>query len=183
MKYVFGLITTSLDRWRAEQNETGESHLKLQNRGLLTVFIDKCLKILHIAMLHPQDYSVDLISKFLFTKNVNTEAEGGFAPRNWLYLLQMFQVIETYNQSAMTDIKLALIRFIAEFLVQVNHFEDNFLDELIDARIGIRGDQSGTFYQGDFTTYGSVLFIEFAKVFKELYIDASHSEQVHDAEN
>jgi allantoicase len=31
-----------------------------------------------------------------------------------------------------TDIKLALIRFISEFLIQTAHFENNFLDELVN---------------------------------------------------
>ena len=30
-----------------------------------------------------------------------------------------------------TDIKLALIRFISEFLIQTAHFKENFLDELV----------------------------------------------------
>jgi hypothetical protein len=116
--------------------------LKLNNKGLLTVFVDKVVKIMHIAMLHPQDYSVDLLSKFIFEKPIvstsqecpeltstTTEGQGtsldavkitqstpGF--RNWLYLIDMFAVIEDYNQTiGNEEIKLALIRFIAEFLI------------------------------------------------------------------
>ena len=96
---------------------------------------------MHIAMLHPQDYSVDLISKFIFEKPIVntiqecTELEGddqapGAAKdsvkisratpghRNWLYFIDMFAIIEDFNQTlASEEIKLALIRFIAEFLI------------------------------------------------------------------
>jgi hypothetical protein len=58
MQSVFSLIYQTID------NE----NISLKNKGLLTVFIDKIIKILHVAMLHPQDYSVDLISKFIFDK-------------------------------------------------------------------------------------------------------------------
>lgn len=45
-----------------------------------------------------------------------TKSTPGF--RNWLYLIDMFAVIEDYNQTiGNEEIKLALIRFIAEFLI------------------------------------------------------------------
>jgi hypothetical protein len=104
----------------------------LKNKGLLTVFIDKVVKILHIAMLHPQDYSVDLISKFMFTQPITSSGLEKL-PRHWIYFIEMFQIIEKFNQTmGFTDIKLALIRFISEFLIQIAHFKDNFLDELVN---------------------------------------------------
>jgi hypothetical protein len=72
MQSVFFLVKHTLDNFRKDQTTGGSfgrnspSALRLQNRGMLTVFIDKVVKILHVAMLHPQDYSVDLISKFVF---------------------------------------------------------------------------------------------------------------------
>lgn len=67
MQSVFYLLQHTLDRYRSDLSEgPATSSLRLKNKGLLTVFIDKVVKILHVAMLHPQDYSVDLIGKFLF---------------------------------------------------------------------------------------------------------------------
>ena len=83
----------------------------------------------------------------------------------------MFGIIEKFNQTlGFTDIKLALIRFISEFLIQTAHFKDNFLDELVHPT-AIAQDGPQAFYQADLSSYGSMLFIEFAKVFKNLYID------------
>ena len=42
-----------------------EESIKLDNRGLMVIFIDKLVKLMHIALLHPRDYSVDLIGKFM----------------------------------------------------------------------------------------------------------------------
>jgi len=164
MEYVFGLIQSTLGKWR------GNNGLRLRNKGLLTVFVDKAVKILHVAMLHPQDYSVDLISKFLFQQPI---VEGRRLPRNWLFLIDMFAVIDEYNQTlGFTDIKLALIRFISEFLIQVSHFHSNFLDELVDLDVKVVATSQATYHEGSLASYGSMLFIEFAKVFKALYIDA-----------
>lgn len=132
MQSVFYLIQHTLERHR-QDSQTQSQTLRLRNKGLLTVFIDKIIKILHVAMLHPQDYSVDLISKFIFEQPLSASDGLQKLPRNWLYLIEMFQIIETFNQTlGFTDIKLALIRFISEFLVQTAHFEHNYLDELVD---------------------------------------------------
>ena len=112
MQSVFYLLQFTLDQYRQS-----EQSLILRNKGLLTVFIDKVIKILHIAMLHPQDYSVDLISKFMFTQPLAPSGTEKL-PRHWIYFIEMFGIIEKFNQTmGFTDIKLALIRFISEFLI------------------------------------------------------------------
>jgi hypothetical protein len=81
MQSIFQLIVGTLDRYRLDEKAAtvdsaqpvSASALCLQNKGLLTVFIDKAIKILHVAMLHPQDYSVDLISKFVFEQHASFE--------------------------------------------------------------------------------------------------------------
>lgn len=94
--------------------------------------------------------------------------------RNWLYLIDMFAIIEDFNQTiGIEEIKLALIRFIAEFLIQTAHFSVNYLDDLIDLKF--TDARKVTFDSSQFNTYGSQLFIEFAKVFKALYIGNSHT--------
>ena len=164
MDSVFLLIVQTMDSSR-------DATIKMRNRGLLSVFIDKVVKILHVALLHPQDYSVDLISKFVFQQQISDE--GRRQPRKWMYLVEMFQVIENYDQTrCQNDIKLSLVRFISEFMIQTAHFDHNYLDENVDLNQTIVSNM----YQGDFTTYGSLLFIEFAKVFKSLYQIANSPE-------
>lgn len=168
---MFFLIKHTLDNYRVDQVDPRAGALRLQNKGMLTVFIDKVLKVLHVAMLHPQDYSVDLISKFVFEQPLSPEQDRP-EQRNWLYFIDMFGIIERFNQTGdFTDIKLALIRFVSEFLIQTAHFSTNFLDELLSkCEVVCLGGQEPQ-YQGSLETYGSLLFLEFAKVFKTLYID------------
>jgi hypothetical protein len=144
------------------------------------------IKILHVAMLHPQDYSVDLISKFIFEQPISGSEK---MPRHWLYLIDMFEIIEKYNQTmGFTDIKLALIRFISEFLIQTAHFKNNYLDELVNLNsdLILNGPDQGTLTvpnPSELETYGSLLFIEFAKVFKVLYIDQKMNNDLYESEN
>ena len=104
--------------------------LKLANRGLMTIFIDKVIKLLHVAMMHPRDYSVDLIGKWMTQKSGEN--------RNWLYLVKMFRYVD-HQQPAQhfyghLDIKLALCRFIAELLIRLpaSSLGDNRLDEIVN---------------------------------------------------
>jgi len=75
---LLNLIQVSMD---------SATDLSLANRGLMTIFIDKVVKLLHVAMMHPRDYSVDLIGKWM------TEKSGGES-RNWLYLVKMFRYVD-----------------------------------------------------------------------------------------
>lgn len=96
MQSVFFLVLHTLDNFRKDQAAGGsfnrrnsQTALRLQNRGMLTVFIDKVVKILHVAMLHPQDFSVDLISKFIFDQPLSADQTRPDS-RNWLYFIEMF---------------------------------------------------------------------------------------------
>lgn len=67
MPAVFSLLTFTLDNvssFRERSMETN-ANLPIRNKGLLTIFVDKIVKILHICLLHPREYSVDLVAKFL----------------------------------------------------------------------------------------------------------------------
>lgn len=82
MDSVFHLVKNTLDQYRedcmaASSRQPGrhQPRLRLKNKGLLTVFVDKVVKIMHIAMLHPQDYSVDLLSKFIFEKPIKSTTQ------------------------------------------------------------------------------------------------------------
>jgi hypothetical protein len=54
MDSIFLLIKNTLDQHRIDKtNNIEERKLKLKNRGLINVFIDKIVKIMHVAMMHP----------------------------------------------------------------------------------------------------------------------------------
>ncbi len=57
---IFNLLQMSMD-----SVEEKNSEITLNNRGLMVIFIDKMVKLMHVALLHPRDYSVDLIGKFM----------------------------------------------------------------------------------------------------------------------
>lgn len=62
----------------------------------------------------------------------------------------MFQIIEKFNQTlGFTDIKLALIRFVSEFLIQTAHYSSNYLDELVTLQTGMVNEGPSAFYQAD----------------------------------
>ena len=97
-------------------------------------------------------------------------------------------MIEKSNQTlGFTDIKLALIRFIGEFLIQTAHFQNNYLDELVDSHTDLKPldikPQSLSEFQSGKSSYGSMLLMEFAKVFKALYMDCKSRNQILDSEN
>ena len=85
---------------------------------LLTILSDKVIKLLHISLFHPQDYSVDQISKFL---SAAPQLAGQNKPgyRNWHLLSHLFSLSQN------TEVKLSLCRFIAELFnkMQAKQFE------------------------------------------------------------
>lgn len=93
---VFQLLTFTLDNvssFREQRMETNK-RLPIGNKGLLTIFVDKVVKLLHVCLLHPREYSVDLIAKFL--TQVPPEEAGYGAPavtRNWIYILKLFRLV------------------------------------------------------------------------------------------
>ena len=96
------------------------SRIPLRNKGLMTIFIDKIVKLLHICLLHPRDYSIDLIGKFLIEKPLD-DADGS-TPRNWAYLIKMLRLIGSKHSNfyyGHIDVKLAICRFIAEVLIRL----------------------------------------------------------------
>lgn len=136
---LFKLLTFTLDNAShfREQSMLTNPKLPIRNKGLLTIFADKMVKILHICMLHPREYSVDLIAKFL-TQTPPEEAVCG-APsstRNWLYILKLFRLIGSQHSSYFyghIDVKLAICRFVGELLIRMpqSNFKEHFLDETV----------------------------------------------------
>jgi hypothetical protein len=58
MNNVFDILTQIINRYNSNE-------LRLQSRNLIVIFFDKVVKLLHLALMHPKDYSVEVISRFL----------------------------------------------------------------------------------------------------------------------
>ena len=59
----------------SEPDPQTNPNLPIRNKGLMTIFVDKVIKMLHICILHPREYSVDLIAKFLTERDLD-DAHG-----------------------------------------------------------------------------------------------------------
>ena len=87
----------------------------------------------------------------------------------------MFRIINEMASSCsylygQIEVKLALSRFIAEFLIRVE--EPNHLDEMATSFDGKRYfDENEVFTREEMRTYGSLILLEMGMVFKGLYID------------
>jgi len=90
--------------------------------------------VLHICLLHPQDFTSDLISKFLNDRSLIKQGIEG--KRKWDLMSQMYATVDSVNHGSTyfygsTDVKLSFSRFISEYLLTLPaHVE--ILDELID---------------------------------------------------
>ena len=128
---IFSLLSFTLDNvsnFRERSMETNKN-LPIRNKGLLTIFVDKIVKILHICLLHPREYSVDLIAKFLTQP---PPGEAASATRNWLVVLKLFRLIGSQHSSyyyGHIDVKLAICRFVGELLIRMpqSNFKEHFL--------------------------------------------------------
>ena len=67
---VFDIIRQTLDNAASFKvpDMRQNTRLPLRNKGLMTIFVDKVVKILHICLLHPREYTVDVIAKFFTMK-------------------------------------------------------------------------------------------------------------------
>lgn len=162
---MFDLIQTTVVCFRQET-------LSLKNKSLLIIFFDKVIKMLHISILHPQEYTIGLLTKFLFDHE-KTDDQADFKRRNWIYLVEMFKIINETSQSSYfyghIDVKLALCRFISEFLLRLPVQSETHLDELVKHFPSQKLHE--VMEETDLESYGSILLLEFGSVFKQLYID------------
>ena len=133
---VFALLTFTLDNVSnfREASMTTNRNLPIRNKGLLTIFVDKVVKLLHMCLLHPRDYSIDLIAKFL--THVPPEDSAKPVTRNWIYILKLFRLVGSQHSSYFyghIDVKLAICRFVAELLIRMpqSSFTELYLDETV----------------------------------------------------
>ena len=65
MSSVFEILKFTVDTYN-------QKSIKLINPTLLMVLFDKIVKLMHVSLLHPKEYSADLLKKFLFDKPLVT---------------------------------------------------------------------------------------------------------------
>jgi hypothetical protein len=171
---IFELMRFTLDN-AASFRDPSKGKIPLNNQGLLTIFIDKIVKLLHICMLHPRDYSTDLIARFLTERPLDDSDNS--TPRNWVYLIKMFRLIGSKHSSyyyGHIDVKLSICRLIAEILMRMpnSSVKEHYLDEtvrLFDVEKYI--DQGYLEDETEIETYGGLFLLEFGEVFRALYVD------------
>lgn len=120
---------------------------------------------MHICLLHPRDYSIELLAKFL-TERPLDDTEGE-TPRNWIYLIKMFRLIGSKHSSyyyGHIDVKLSICRLVAEILMRMptSSVKQHFLDETVRLFDGEKYIEKG--YLGDeseIETYGGLFLLEF----------------------
>ena len=174
---VFELLKYTLDNVATFKvpDMQANRNLPLRNKGLMTIFVDKIVKILHICLLHPRDYSVDMIGKFLTDRPL--EDVDGSASRNWLYIIKMFKLIGSQHSSYFyghIDVKLSICRFVSELLIRLpqSSCREHFLDETVRLFDGEKYMERGYVEdEKDIDTFGGLLLVEFGQVFRALYID------------
>ena len=74
LNHVFDTLKSVIDSFNANS-------LNLLNRNLLIIFFDKMVKLLHVALMHPRDYSVEALQKFLFEERRVPQAD--LPPIHW----------------------------------------------------------------------------------------------------
>jgi len=161
---MFDLIKLTLDN-SASFRDPKQGKIPLLNQGLLTIFIDKVVKLLHICLLHPRDYSIELIGKFLTEKPLD-DVESS-TPRNWVYLIKMFRLIGSKHSSyyyGHIDVKLSICRLVAEILMRLptSSVKQHFLDETVHLFDGEKYIEQGYLEdESEIETYGGLFLLEF----------------------
>jgi hypothetical protein len=87
LNHVFDTLKEIIDQYNSEDG------LKLINRNLIIIYFDKVVKLLHVALMHPREYTVEAIAKFLFEERRVTKQ------RNWIYITEMFRIINELSSS------------------------------------------------------------------------------------
>jgi hypothetical protein len=147
--------------------EVVDKEVSLINKSLLIIFFDKLVKLFHVALMHPRDFTTEALTKFLTSQTGER--------RNWVYFTEMFRMINELSTSCsyiygQVDVKLGVIRFIAEYLLRVEVAP--CLDEMVARFEGQKYfDENEVFSREDLRTYGSLILLEMGMVFKSLYLD------------
>jgi hypothetical protein len=87
LNHVFDTLKEIIDQYNSEDG------LRLINRNLIIIYFDKVVKLLHVALMHPREYTVEALAKFLF------EERRANKQRNWIYITEMFRIINELSSS------------------------------------------------------------------------------------
>jgi len=87
LNHVFDTLKEIIDQYNSEDG------LRLINRNLIIIYFDKVVKLLHVALMHPREYTVEALAKFLFEERRVTKQ------RNWIYITEMFRIINELSSS------------------------------------------------------------------------------------
>lgn len=156
------LLPNMLTMFKQTLEDFMTDNLPLNSQNLVTLFLDRTIKLLHVSLLEPQDYVTEQLFRFLSERPLSKGAEG---TRNWIYFVKMFEAVDKVTHKSSYyygnyDIKLGFCRFISEFLLSLGK-KDHYLDELIvDVEQWSEPDESA---------YGGLLFLHYGTVFKSLY--------------
>jgi hypothetical protein len=184
MGHIFDTLVQVVDSF-------SEDRMQLVNKNLLIIYFDKVVKLLHLSLMHPRDYSVEVIHKFLTTER---KVPQGAPPseqttqRYWIYVTEMFRIINLLAGSCsyaygQIEVKLALVRFIAELLMRVPE-GNQVLDEMVGGFDGRRYmDENEVYTREELKTYGSIILVEMGLVFKGLYLDKDQRGHTINEEN
>lgn len=93
------LMTNIFDTLKTVINQFNTDCFTLTNKNLLIIFFDKVVKLLHVALMHPRDYSTELISKFLNGIRTVTTPDSHQEQRNWIYITEIFRIINLLSGS------------------------------------------------------------------------------------
>jgi len=63
MNHIFDTLKSIIEEYNSEKG------LNLLSKNLVIIFFDKIVKLLHVALMHPRDYTVDSLQKFLFEEH------------------------------------------------------------------------------------------------------------------
>ena len=91
------LLTHVIDTLKHVVELFNANALALINRNLVVTFFDKLVKLLHVALMHPRDYTVETLEKLLGQER-KVELDGQ-RQRNWVYITEMFRIINQLSSS------------------------------------------------------------------------------------
>ncbi len=69
MNHIFDTLKAIIEEYNSDKG------LNLLSKNLVIIFFDKVVKLLHVALMHPRDYTVDSLQKFLFEEHRVAQAD------------------------------------------------------------------------------------------------------------
>lgn len=91
------LLSHVLDTLKSVIDLYNSDSLTLLNRNLLVIFFDKVVKLLHVSLMHPRDFTVETLHKFLSEERRIPQEDVPLIhqqkQRNWIYITEILRII------------------------------------------------------------------------------------------